>query len=270
MSNNIEFLTLENENLRVTLCNLGASIYRIQYLNDDMVVAPIDKEVFCEPDLYYGKTIGNLCGRIRVDGKVQLHGGPNGLSTKVFDYQRKEKEIVFQYEGIIVSYKLERDSVLLTFTATVDKPELFSLTNHAFFCLGEDGIGKLSLKMNASHYIYYDKDLIPIEMIPVSGSFIFDDFRKLGDGDIDNFFLVKDKTIKLKSTKYEMVINTDFIGTQIYTDHFKMNFKSILCDKDSYRGVAIEPQDNQLDRKVLEPGNVYKRFIKYTFSKLLS
>ena len=267
MRNNIEFITLENEFLKITLCNLGASIYRIQYLEDDMVVTPIDKGVFCHNDLYYGKTIGNLCGRILIDGKVQLHGGPNGLSMKVFKYQMKDNEVEFQYKGIIVSYKLEKNSLLVSYSASVDSPELFSLTNHAFFCLGENSIDKLSLKMRATHYIYYDKDLIPIEMRPISGRFILDDYRKLGDGDIDNFFLVPDRILRLKSNKYEMTITSDFEGTQIYTDHFRMNFKSTLSSKDSYRGVAIEPQDNQLDRKILEPGNVYHRNIKYTFSK---
>jgi hypothetical protein len=32
--------------------------------------------------------------------------------------------------------------------------------------------------------------------------------------------------------------------------------------------VAIEPQDNQLFRKELKPGEIYERYITYTFKAL--
>ncbi len=99
MPNNIEFLTLENEHLKITLCTLGASIFRIQYYGDDMVVTPKETSDFFRDDIYFGKTIGDVCGRILVDGKVQLHGGSKGLSRKIFDYKtNNHNEVVFVYE----------------------------------------------------------------------------------------------------------------------------------------------------------------------------
>ena len=269
MSNNIEFLTLENEHLKITLCTLGASIYRIQYYGDDMVVTPKETSDFFRDDIYFGKTIGDVCGRILVDGKVQLHGGPEGLSRKNFEFEINNKnEVVFVYKTTKVFYELLDDGLLVTFEATTDNKKLLSLTNHAYFCLGESSIDQLFLRMHASQYISYDKDLIPVQMNRISEPFIFDEYKQLGLMDIDNFFIVDDKTINLKSSKYELTIKSDFEGAQIFTDHFRNNVKTTLSDNDFYRGVAIEPQDSQLDRRYLGTKQIYKKEIVYTFKRI--
>ena len=269
MPNNIEFLTLENKHLKVTLCTLGASIYRIQYFGDDMVVTPKENSDFFRDDIYFGKTIGDVCGRILVDDKVQLHGGLEGLSRKIFEIKRNNKnEVVFIYKTTKVFYELLDDGLVIKFEATTDNQKLLSLTNHAYFCLGESSINQLFLRMHASQYISYDKDLIPVQINKIDEPFIFDEYKQLGSVDIDNFFIVDGKTINLKSSKYELTIKSDFEGTQVFTDHFHDNVQTTLSDNDYYRGVAIEPQDNQLNRKCLKDNQVYKRIIQYTFSKI--
>lgn len=269
MPNNIEFLTLENKHLKITLCTLGASIFRIQYYGDDMVVTPKETSDFFRDDIYFGKTIGDVCGRILVDGKVQLHGGSKGLSKKIFDYKtNNHNEVVFVYKTTKVFYELLDDGLLVRFEATTDNKKLLSLTNHAYFCLGENNINLLFLRMHASKYISYDKDLIPVQMNKISEPFVFDEYMQLGLVDIDNFFVIDDKTINLKSSKYELTIKSDFEGAQIFTDHFRNNVKTTLSENDFYRGVAIEPQDNQLDRRYLGTNQIYKKEILYTFKRI--
>ena len=68
--NNIAFITIENQSrLKVVLSSLGASVFAI-YFNDELMTLSLkDKIDFSNPDLYHGKTIGPVCGRIAY-GKI--------------------------------------------------------------------------------------------------------------------------------------------------------------------------------------------------------
>ena len=103
-----KFVVIKNEHLEVTLCTLGASIYRIIYDGKDMVLTPKDKNDFFKSNIYYGKTIGRVCGRIEAkpflninpqdnERGVSLHGGCDGLSTKEFSVDAKPTFAEFHY-----------------------------------------------------------------------------------------------------------------------------------------------------------------------------
>lgn len=276
-----KFIKLSNKNFAVTLCTLGASIYRIKYLGDDMILTPRKKEDYFLPYFYHGKTIGRLCGRILKDGEVILHGGEEGLSTREFSYIQKRNKVIFEYTSpdgesncngdfyLRVTYELSLTSLTISFYATVNKSCLVSLTNHAFFCLGEESTDKLSLKMGAERYLLLDDKMLPVKMADVPNNYNFEAFKPLTEaGNIDNFFVVRDGEIELKSSKYHLLIKSNFPGVVIYTDNFVDNVKTLLTDKIDHRGLAIEPQDHQLFRKELKLGETYERSIKYTFKKL--
>ena len=73
------FIHLRNDQLEVTFCTLGASIYRIKYGDDDMLLTPKERKDYFHTFFYHGKTIGRLCGRIIKNDEVILHGGPAHL-----------------------------------------------------------------------------------------------------------------------------------------------------------------------------------------------
>lgn len=287
-----KFVVLKNEYLEVTLCSLGASIYRIIYDGKDMVLTPRDKNDFYKTSVYYGKTIGRLCGRIVAEQKgnlkpqaneegVSLHGGFDGLSTKVFIVDAKPTFAEFHYlskdgeagyPGNIVfrvRYELIDDSLIVTFFAITDKPCLLALTNHAYFCLGEDKLNNLCLQMENDKYIVTDDKLLPVKYESIPDKWNFTNGKKLSEtGDIDNYFLFKEKKVQLSSNKYSLNISTNFVGTQIFTDHWIDNIDVYSSKEKVHRSVAIEPQDSQLERKELLPNEHYERYIKYTFKKL--
>ena len=287
-----KFVVIKNEYLEVTLCSLGASIYRIIYDGKDMVLTPRDKNDFYKTSVYYGKTIGRLCGRIVAEQKgnlkpqaneegVSLHGGFDGLSTKEFIVDAKPTFAEFHYlskdgeagyPGNIVfrvRYELIDDSLIVTFFAITDKPCLFALTNHAYFCLGEDKLNNLCLQMENDKYIVTDDKLLPIKYESIPDKWDFTNGKKLSEtGDIDNYFLFKEKIVQLSSNKYSLNISTNFVGTQIFTDHWIDNIDVYSSKEKVHRSVAIEPQDSQLERKELLPNEHYERYIKYTFKKL--
>ncbi len=287
-----KFVVIKNNHLEVTLCTLGASIYRIIYDGEDMVLTPKDKKDFYKPNIYFGKTIGRLCGRIEAkpngdlnpqdnERGVSLHGGFDGLSTKEFLVDAKPTFAEFHYlskDGeagypgnmvIRIRYELIEDSLIVSFFVLTDKQCLLSLTNHAYFCLGESSINNLSLLMENDKYIVVDDRLLPIKYENIPEKWNFTKGKKLSEtGDIDNYFLFKEKSFELSSDKYSLNIATNFVGTQIFTDHWLDNVKVYSSEEKLYRGVAIEPQDSQLERKALLPNEHYERYIKYTFKKL--
>ena len=287
-----KFVVIKNKHLEVTLCNLGASIYRIIYDGKDMVLTPKDKNDFYKTSVYYGKTIGRLCGRIEAketptlkpqanEKGVSLHGGFDGLSSKEFIVDAKPTYAEFHYlskdgeagyPGNVVfrvRYELIDDSLIVSFFAITDKACLIALTNHAYFCLGEDKLDNLSLQMSNNKYIVVDERLLPVKIESIPDKWDFTNGKKLSEtSDIDNYFLFKEKNVTLSSKKYSLNIVTNFEGTQLFTDHWLDNIKVYSSDEMIHRAIAIEPQDNQLDRKELLPNQHYERYIKYTFKKL--
>ena len=275
------FVRLRNDVMEVTFCTLGASIFRIKYFDDDMLLTPKERKDYFHTFFYHGKTIGRLCGRILKDGEVILHGGQDGISTKDFDYEKQGNKLVFEYTSpdgesgcngdffLRVTYELVNTSLTVRYYATVNKTCLVALTNHAYFCLGEDRVEKLILKMGAERYLSLDERMIPVKMLDVPQKWNFETGQSFSEtGNIDNFFSVRGGLIKLTSSKYELTIKSDFSGTVIYTDNFENSIPTTYSKALTHRAVAIEPQDNQLFRKELKMGEVYERYITYTFKKL--
>lgn len=127
-------------------------------------------EDYVEHRPFYGATIGRVAGRIAkgafdLDGKTvqvnineganQLHGGPSGLDTKVWNAQLETGEdaasILFTYTSpdgengypgnveIEVRYTLtEANEWKIAYSAATDKPTLFNPTNHIYFNLTGD------------------------------------------------------------------------------------------------------------------------------------
>ena len=285
-----EFITLKSRNLEVTFSTLGAGIHRILFDGIDMLMTPVNDEDYLKPSCYYGKTIGRICGRIAVKNQFgyqlqgnekenSLHGGFDGISTKIFDYKKQDNKVIFTYlskDGeagypgnlnLEVEYELTDSTLLVRFFAKVDKPCVVALTNHAYFSMGEKSTNDLKLKMDIDKFLDVDDKLMPIKYIEtpkeLQGVIQLSDKYK-----IDNYFLLKNPNISLIGKKYQMDIESDFLGTVIFSDNWRDNIVTTLSDKGIYRGAAIEPQDDQMDRKVLQPNQEYRKFIKYTFKKL--
>ncbi len=294
---NNDFIEIKKNKLRVIFHPLGAAIYAIYFDNEIMTVTPESIEDFLKENIYHGKTIGPVCGRvkdgvlnidgvdyqyIKNEGNNALHGGKDGLSTKMFDYVLKNDEVKFFLEDEInkylVKYTLnDDDSLLLEFDVESKKKNPIALTNHSYFCLGEENLNSLTLKINANKFIEVDShDMIPLKERGILPCLDFNK-GKLIKKDIDDEYLQKSATkgfdhslifngeplITLSNEKYQLDITTSFDAVQIYSDNYEEGVKMINSPNKFYRGIAIEPQDNQLKRKIND--GVYHRYIKYQF-----
>lgn len=310
----LDFIELKNDSFSVTLCNLGASIYSIIVNDEYMTMTPKNESDFWLDNIYHGKTIGRTSNRIKgnivaIDGKEYklknnegdnvLHGGTNGLSTKLFDYKIVEgisnTKVQFKYTSknkesgfpgalkVKITYVISNKSskIKVLFDVKTTKPTLCNLTNHTFFTLGEKSIESLSLKLNGSNYIECDNDdLTPIKKTEVNKALDFRKFKLIGK-DIEKvrfgkangydhcYFLDECESkpqIVLKGEKYFLKIKTDFECCQIYSDNYPTDdVEWIGLNDDTNRSLAIEPSDSFLTREVLNPNERYKRFISYEF-----
>lgn len=278
----MKFIELKNDKITVTLCSLGAAIYRLIYDNNDMMLSPINEQDFDKEGVFYNKTIGRVTGRILKDNKVILHGGPHGLCHQEFNYVKKDNKVIFTYvslgdessnEGTLkvkVTYTLI-DNELITETEIIPDQKIdASLTNHSFFCLGAKDINELSLRFNSDSYVIYDEKLLAIGKENIKDKYNFYEFTNVMKyGDIDNYFLLKEKEVLLHSNKYQLKLITDYQGVHLFTDYFPDGVKTRLTNIDHHRALAIEPQDDKTINIELAPNKVVKRTSKYIFSKII-
>lgn len=278
----MKFIELKNDKITVTLCSLGAAIYRLVYDNNDMMLSPTSEEDFDKEGVFYNKTIGRVTGRILKDNKIILHGGPHGLCYQEFNYVKKDNKVIFTYvslgdessdEGTLkikVLYTLI-DNVLMTETEiTPDQKMETSLTNHSFFCLGAKDINELSLKFNSDSYVIYDEKLLAIGKETIKEKYDFHEYTNVMKyGDIDNYFSLKENEALLQSNKYQLQLITDYQGVHLFTDYFPDGVKTRLTNIDHHRALAIEPQDDKTISLSLSANKIVKRTSKYIFSKII-
>ena len=279
------FLYVTNGNLKIVLSCLGASIVEIKYDDDLLTMTPINYNDLNREDIYYGKTIGPIANRIK-DGLVKIdnntyylplneigvsnHSGKDGLSNQIFDVSIEKEKVIFIYKihmfdgdmtfKVIYSFALD-NQIRIDYEVGTTNKALLSLTNHTFFTLGESCVDNLSIDIDADQYIECDKEtLVPLSIRPVMERI------NLNGGAYDNCFLLKDKRVVLESTKYQLIVNSDYPCVQIYTDNFEDGILVKNTSLKTRRAVAIEPEDNLLEKTLINKDEIYHRYIVYSFT----
>ena len=100
--------------------------------------------------------------------------------------------------------------------------------------------------------------------------------------DIDNPYLMEHRTkgydhcfisknngyVLLASPKYLLEIRSDYPCVHVYSDNYEDGVKVINSNQKTRRAVALEPEDNLLDRPTIDSNEIYQRYIVYKFTKL--
>lgn len=316
LAKNITGVIVKNDaGLEVVFTSFGGAIYYIKYKGEYMTVTPKVFKEFTRGDVYHGKTIGPIPNRIRDgvykindveyklnpnEGNNTLHSGENGISNRIWileisknkeftfvTYNLKNKHIKNGFIGnviISVAYVIPKDeaTIYVSYKARTDRDTLIQLTNHSYFCLGDENINNLKLTIPSDKYLEtYENDLLPKEVKDIIPCL---DFRKgkrivqniddpylvnhRSKGYDHHFYFNNDKPIiKLENKRFELEIKTNFSGTQIYSYNYETDFETFASKENIRLGIAIEPQDDLLNRQITKkkPG-FYNRFIQYTFS----
>ena len=281
-----KYIYVTNGNLNVVLSCLGAAIVEIKYDDDLLTMTPINYDDLNREDIYYGKTIGPIANRvkdglIKIDNKnyylplnekgISNHSGNAGLSNQMFDVSIKEEKVIFTYKThmfdgdmtfkVIYSFTLD-NQIRIDYEVVTTNKAVLSLTNHTFFTLGESCVDNLSIDINVDQYIESDKEtLLPLSIKPYTQDI------NLNGETYDSCFLLKDKKVILESTKYQLIIESNYPCVQIYTDNFEDGVLVKNTNLKTRRAVAIEPEDNLLEKTLINKDEIYQRYITYTFLK---
>lgn len=231
---------LENENLKISILDVGASILSMQYLrNGEWVETTLqyeDLNTYSQDNPYYlNAIIGPHSGRIKdgeyvLDGNVvalekndrgnHLHGGTNGFHTLVFEKQfhTKNKCILeskhkdYQCK-IRVTFTILGSELEIEYEVISDIDQVMNMTQHTYFNLsGEDTVENHTIRVSADRFSELDESGAPLRMIDVTGPF---DLRAPG--------YLKDK-MALSHPQFEISGNIDHVfevgdgGVDLYSE----------------------------------------------------
>lgn len=230
-----------------------------------------------------------------------LHGGFDNLSYKIYSYSIKKevgKQIVsFSYiskhlecgfPGVLelkVYYILydDEDKLLVRYEAISDQNTILNLSNHMYFNFGTKNLLDYYLTIPASKILAFDEHQLPFKSEDVPTALDFRNKTKINDKinmieklqtkTIDHTFLLDDlekPCCILENAEYKLSVNSSYEALNCYLNCTNKGVKYIYDDVDTlYRGLAIEPQHNNLDsNKIkLEKGKLYSEYILYTFER---
>lgn len=277
----INLITLTNcHGVNVTLSDLGASIWSVQVPSAsnesdetvELILNYQDISQWRNNPYYFGVTAGRVANRIGgasfdLQGKTikvqaneginQLHGGPCGVSTRIWGYETTQDEnsvaVVYRLTSkdgdqgfpgnidIELEYRLNaQNELILNYRAKADQATPICLTNHAYWNLaGTSGndILALELQLNADNILALDKAQIPTgELLAVKGgAFDFTQAKSVGkdiqqlDNGYDHFYvanrendqsLMKIASLRDPSSGRVMEISTTELGVQFYSGNF--------------------------------------------------
>ena len=278
-SDGIDYIIVKSsDGFKVTLTDLGASIYEIKRDKDFLTLTPKYVSDFKRKDVYHGKTIGRYANRIKDaniylngehylldknDNNNCLHSGRNGMHTKYFEYEityvDDSLKIIFKYESpdldagfpgnmvfevtYVFEAKFENFSMLMIHTAKTDKETLFRPTNHAYFTLGSFDPETFYIAFdNIDRVIMTDEELIPEKVVKLRPWWPDQKFVRLAD-------VLREDHFKLSKTH---VLDNYFLREKDEDSVMELrNHKYILDIQTNFMGFHLY-DDN------IEDGIIYK------------
>mgnify|MGYP000001358440 CR=1 FL=1 len=322
----LQTIKLKNSHgMEVDLLNLGARIGSIKYpVAGKLVEMLLTYQGYNKYQLdpfYLGATVGRVSNRISKssftlkgtnyslmanDGKNCLHGGPYGMSHRlwsaslnpqshnsvIFSLLSPDKDQGFPGElSVTVEYSLnDCNELLIVFNATSSSDTVVALCNHAYFTLGEKNVEQLELKLDTLGFLPIDEQMIPTGEVSIDSLFDFSKFQKLGEmlsrirssgsqykKGYDHCYILNKPSLKTTSAtlisklnQVKLSISTSQPGLQLYTGGHLFNEFS------PYQAVCLEAQalPNAVNQQnfpsiFLRAGDLYQEKVVYKFENLL-
>jgi aldose 1-epimerase len=270
---------LEAGGIRAVVTDFGAALVALYHPDGTNVVLGFDDVAGYQADSQFlGVVVGRYANRIARgrfildgetwtlpcnDGANHLHGGPDGFGRRLWTAEADAENTAVRfsirsphldqgYPGAVMAtaqYRIERDGrLMLTLSATADRPTVVNLAPHAYFNLaGSGGVRGHQLRLNASRYTPVDDGLIPTgEVASVEGSAF--DFRvpRPFPPDIDLNFAVDGSAHTLRDvaavthvdSQRRLSVRATAPGVQIYGGKFLAAGGRFPA----HAGFCIEPQ----------------------------
>ncbi|NTW96289.1 MAG: galactose mutarotase [Erysipelotrichaceae bacterium] len=288
----VRLFTLENEVLKVEVLNYGCIIKSIIYkpLQRETVLGLPTLDAYHKQKAYIGALVGRVGNRIHkghftlnkvpyqlpLNGPHHLHGGPDGYDTRIFDCEINNDQLICRlisedgdqgYPGkvnLLITYHLEKNSLILSFNGTSDKDTLFDPTQHTYFNLNKDQINPIlnhTLKLNSKLLYMIEEDGCTGEhtLKTPETSFDFSDPKQISkamDFDhpqvrlakgIDHYYLKHNQNeplfCELSVDDLRLEVRSDLPGAHIYTGNYLSPIKGYdLSFMRENGGICFETQ----------------------------
>ncbi|MCG9696617.1 aldose epimerase family protein [Shewanella sp. Isolate11] len=197
-----EVITLtNNQGLKVTLSSFGASIWSVEYTDEQGTTVPLtlgyqNTSDWARNPYYFGVTVGRVANRIgnsafaigdtqyslvSNEGNNQLHGGPGGFSHCIWRCETQTNDdgvsaffLIESADGdqgfpgnlqAKVEYRLNNNNeLIINYHAISDQTTPICLTNHTYWNLSSDelsGILYHKLQIDSDKILALDEQQIP-------------------------------------------------------------------------------------------------------------
>jgi len=296
----VDSIELKNDHeLSIKILSYGGIIQSIiapdlQGVFKDIVLGKEDIKAYEEDDSYMGAVIGPTAGRIH-QGKFNLddtnyildtqgeahhlHGGPVGLSHKIWGYKTESREGSVKlelftqamdgeggYPGLRnykVTYILNnKNQLMIYFDADTDKDTIINMSSHSYFNLSneDETIMNHKIMINAQKTLSLNQDLIPDgtyeyvlgKPLNFNRGAILEEAIKKNNGGFDHVYVINKeyaafgisaKAVDEKSGR-TLDLVTDQPAVVFYTSN---DFDGSALGKDGkplikYAGFCLEPQ----------------------------
>lgn len=268
---------------RARVLTYGATLaeFRLEGVDHSLLLGSPDAAAYAGAMRYFGAIVGPIANRVAggkapLDGKTlqldvnengnALHGGPRGLSQRVWTVKRAEAHRVTlglslpDREGglpgpldLAVSYKIEPDGALfIDITGRSGAVTFCNPAFHGYWCLSAQGLAGHRLSIGADRYLPTNAALLPTgEIAPVDGTPY--DLRQptaLPAGvPLDTNFCLNGtgmrEVARLDTAALAMTLETDAPGLQVY-DAARLDTAPAKghhgAPYRAFAGLAMEPQ----------------------------
>ena len=301
---------LEAGGIRAAVTDFGAALVALHHPDGTNVMLGFDDVTGYQTDSQFvGVIVGRYANRIARgrfildgqtwtlpcnDGANHLHGGPDGFGRHLWTAEVDTQNTAVQfsirsphldqgYPGTVVAtaqYRIDNGGrLLLTLSATADRPAIVNLAPHAYFNLAGSGdIRGHHLRLYASRYTPVDDTLIPTGHVATVDGGAFDlRVPRPFPPDIDMNFAVDGNpgdlrdvaTVTHVDSQRRLAVRATTPGVQIYGGKYLTNGGRFPA----HAGFCIEPQyfpdaPNQTGFAVprIDEIGEYREAVEYTLS----
>ncbi|OIS55363.1 galactose mutarotase [Staphylococcus equorum] len=294
-SNGIDLIKIDNEETKIVFTNYGARIVSWKYDDNNIVLGNVVEadEFYEENPFHFGATIGRYGGRIanatfELDGKTyqldanngehNIHGGPEGIGTRFFDYEIEEQvgqvKVIFtttikssddHFPGdidleVIHTYDVDHKWTI-EYKATATEKTLFNPMNHVYFNLNRDNnvIDNHSISSSKlDMYLLGDDNIVesmkPIDLVDtfneknIQFKGIFTSEHPVVKaqmerfGGIDHPFDIGGNEMTVENKRFLLTVNTDMPNVVIFTFNDTTSWQSDFNIYKAHSGFTLETQ----------------------------
>ena len=305
---------LENDYLKAYVSDLGATLTKLidKKTGTDVVLGFVNDEDYIKSLCYLGASVGRNANRIGNgrfslngndyqltinDNMNQLHGGGiNGFCFKRWNKVLETKEELtlsyFSKDGeegfpgnlnVEVTYKLDKNSLVWSYSGESDKDTILNMTNHSYFNLGDENIYNHELKIHTDKYSPVDEYSLTLDRVEsvTNTPYDFTNFVKVKDnldklnGGIDNNYVFEEMGDKLMAelryNNLQLNVYSDLPDMHFYTGEY-LNGDNAKNGKSyhAFEGLCLECQyypnginyDNYI-KPILKKGETMSHYIRY-------